>query len=317
MVAEGRQHRNGAEDFFIFCLAQPAWPYTETMMNTDDDSTQPRHHGDISPRRVTGGTHIRIGLVENDPYALALLRPQIERLDPRFRVLWAVSTGAKAIHHCLFASPRPQVLVIDMGLSDMPGTRVCEILRQHDCPAGVVGITALPTADWAARLAACGGQALIAKDLIRANLRPAIVAAAAGQAYQSEDNGTSGPEHAGNAEEHASDRPVTGATALYPSVQEAITRLGNTGQGTTESASATATATASAQPPANPLSPRQQQVLAAYAAGETTGRIAKTLHTSNATVYVHLHDALARLGATSKIEAIDIARKNKWIHVGQ
>lgn len=72
-----------------------------------------------------------------------------------------------------------------------------------------------------------------------------------------------------------------------------------------------------AQPPTNPLSPRQQQVLAAYAAGETTGRIAKTLHTSNATVYVHLHDALARLGATSKIEAIDIARKNGWIHIEQ
>ncbi|WP_288270556.1 response regulator transcription factor [uncultured Bifidobacterium sp.] len=287
------------------------------MTNTDNAPTPSRRHSEASARRAMPQGYITIGLVENDPYALALLRPQIERLDPQFSILWAVSTGAKAIHHCLFTSPRPQVLVIDMGLSDMPGTRVCEILRQHGCTAGVVGITALPTADWAARLAACGGQALIAKDLIRGNLRPAIVAAAAGQAYQSEGNGTSGPEHAGNAEEHASDRPVTGTTAIYPSVQEAIACLGNTGQGTTESASATATATASTQPPANPLSPRQQQVLAAYAAGETTGRIAKTLHTSNATVYVHLHDALARLGAASKIEAIDIARKNAWIHVEQ
>ncbi len=260
--------------------------------------------------------HITIGLVENDPYALALLRPQIERLDPRFSILWTVSTGAKAIHHCLFTSPRPQVLVIDMGLSDMPGTRVCEILRQHGCAAGMVGITALPTADWATRLAACGGQALIAKDRIPDNLRPAIIAAAAGQAYQSEGNGTSGPEHADNAEEYTSDQPVTGATAIYPGMQAAINRLANTGQGEVRSA-ATATATASVRPSANPLSPRQQQVLAAYAAGETTGQIAKTLHTSSATVYVHLHDALARLGATSKIEAIDIARKNGWIHVEQ
>ena len=49
--------------------------------------------------------------------------------------------------------------------------------RMHT--AGVVGITALPTADWAARLAVCGGQTLIAKDLIPDSLRPAIVAAAA------------------------------------------------------------------------------------------------------------------------------------------
>lgn len=286
------------------------------MTNTDNAPTLSRHHSDVSARRAMPQGHITIGLVENDPYALALLRPQIERLDPQFSILWAVSTGAKAIHHCLFTSPRPQVLVIDMGLSDMPGTRVCEILRQHGCTAGVVGITALTTADWATRLAACGGQALIAKDRIPDNLRPAIIDAAAGQAYQSEDNGTSGPEHAGNAEEHASDRLVTRATAIYPSVQEAINRLANTGQGEVRSA-ATATATASAQPPANPLSPRQQQVLTAYAAGETTGRIAKTLHTSNATVYVHLHDALARLDATSKIEAIDIARKNGWIHIEQ
>lgn len=159
------------------------------MTNTDDAPTPSRRHGDASARRAMPQGHITIGLVENDPYALALLRPQIERLDPRFSILWVVSTGAKAIHHCLFTSPRPQVLVIDMGLSDMPGTRVCEVLRQHGCTAGVVGITALPTADWAARLAACGGQALIAKDLIRGNLRPAIVASAAGQAYQSEGNG--------------------------------------------------------------------------------------------------------------------------------
>ncbi len=286
------------------------------MTNTDNAPTLSRRHSEASARRAMPQGHITIGLVENDPYALALLRPQIERLDPQFSILWAVSTGAKAIHHCLFTSPRPQVLVIDMGLSDMPGTRVCEILRQHGCTAGMVGITALPTADWATRLAACGGQALIAKDRISDNLRPAIIDAAAGQAYQSEDNGTSGPEHAGNAEEHASDRPVTGTTAIYPSVQEAINRLADTGQGEVRSA-ATATATASARPPANPLSPRQQQVLTAYAAGETTGQIAKTLHTSSATVYVHLHDALARLGATSKIEAIDIARKNGWIHVEQ
>lgn len=45
--------------------------------------------------------------------------------------------------------------------------------------AGAVGITALPTADWAARLAVCGGQTLIAKDLIPDSLRSAIVAAAA------------------------------------------------------------------------------------------------------------------------------------------
>ncbi|WP_160268281.1 MULTISPECIES: response regulator transcription factor [Bifidobacterium] len=131
--------------------------------------------------------------MDNDPYALAYLRVAIERLDPRFHMIWAVSTGAAAIHRCLHTPKPPDVLVSDMSLTDMTGPEVCAALRRGGSTIGVVGITALDPESFADSLARAGGQALVAKEDIPRVLGSAIVKAAQGWSRPESSDGHSQP----------------------------------------------------------------------------------------------------------------------------
>ena len=125
---------------------------------------------------------ISIGLVENDPYAMRMIRAHIEHLDSSFHVIWASATGVAALHHC-FVGKAPQVLVLDMSLTDMDGLHVCRTLRKQTAAIGIVGITALDPKDFMEDLVSAGAQALVAKNDIPTQLRPAILAAAAAEPY--------------------------------------------------------------------------------------------------------------------------------------
>jgi DNA-binding CsgD family transcriptional regulator len=58
------------------------------------------------------------------------------------------------------------------------------------------------------------------------------------------------------------------------------------------------------------LSPRQREILALVAAGRTSKEIASELQISESTVNWHLTKAFARLGASSRAEAVAIAMRN-------
>lgn len=166
-------------------------------------------------------TTIGIGLVDNDPYALHTIQAHIRRLDPAFNVIWTAPTGAAAVHRCLFGDA-PQVLVLDMSLADMDGVKVCETIRRRFDAIGIVGITALNPKDYGEPLARAGGQAIVAKDAIGTQLRPAIIAAAAGRPCAA-DHGWSAPFMT-TAESH---RLLTAqpAPAALSGTEQAIARL--------------------------------------------------------------------------------------------
>ena len=58
------------------------------------------------------------------------------------------------------------------------------------------------------------------------------------------------------------------------------------------------------------LSPRQREILALVAAGRTSKEIASQLQISESTVNWHLTKAFARLGASSRAEAVAIAMRS-------
>ena len=93
--------------------------------------------------------NIRIGIVDNDPYALKVFGALIERMSSDFAVIWTCDLGAVAISRCLSPTKRPDVLVTDMSMGDVPGTEVCRAIR-----------TKTPEGGLAAR---CGAQALVGK----------------------------------------------------------------------------------------------------------------------------------------------------------
>lgn len=63
----------------------------------------------------------------------------------------------------------------------------------------------------------------------------------------------------------------------------------------------------------DPLTPRQKEVLRLAAAGTSTANIARQLGLSTGTVRNHLSEAIAKLGASNRIEAARIARHKGWL----
>ena len=59
------------------------------------------------------------------------------------------------------------------------------------------------------------------------------------------------------------------------------------------------------------LSPRQREILALVAAGRTSKEIASALGISESTVNWHLANVFARLGASSRAEAVAIAMREE------
>jgi two-component system response regulator DesR len=63
----------------------------------------------------------------------------------------------------------------------------------------------------------------------------------------------------------------------------------------------------------NPLTDREAEVLRAAAEGGTTTDIGHALHLSPATVRNYLSNAMSKLDARNRIDAIRIARQSGWI----
>ena len=209
---------------------------------------------------------ISIGVVDNDPYALPLLTAAIERLDAAFHVIWTARTGAVALHQYLF-DRAPQVMVIDMALTDMSGIQICQTIRRRTAATGIVGITALDPQDFASDLNQAGAQALVAKDAIPTLLRPAILAAASGEPYNPDLS-------AGNAQ-----------STVFHSAQQTHQELLH-------------------RSVAAQLSSQERLIMRLYQQGFTTGQIAHQLGVSAATIYVHVHHVMKKTGTSSRREAL-------------
>ena len=59
---------------------------------------------------------IRIGVLDNDPFALDAMCAMISAVSKDFRVMWSTGSPAVAIEHCHNPHTRPEVLVLDMAL---------------------------------------------------------------------------------------------------------------------------------------------------------------------------------------------------------
>jgi two-component system response regulator DesR len=64
---------------------------------------------------------------------------------------------------------------------------------------------------------------------------------------------------------------------------------------------------------ANPLTPREQEVLAAARAYATVGELSANLHLSQGTVRNHLSAAIQKLGAQNRSDAVRIAEQKGWL----
>lgn len=214
---------------------------------------------------------IRIGLVDNDPYAITVLRSVIERLSPDFTVVWTCDLGAVAISRCLNPTKRPDVLITDMSMADVPGTQVCRAIRTKTPQVGLVCVTSYALASFMDEAVRCGAQALVSKTDLP-GLANAVRCAAHG-------------------------RPSGKATG---------TAEGGPSGGFMDAASAHMMLEDASDDRHGALSERERETLRLYAEGLTAKQIAARLGVSVATVGTFERRACAKLGARNRAHAVSI-----------
>ena len=215
---------------------------------------------------------IRIGLVDNDPYAVKVLQTMIERMAADFRVIWTCDLGAVAISRCLNPAKRPNVLVTDMSMGDVPGTEVCRAIRVKTPEVGLVCVTSYSLASFHDEAVRCGAQALVAKTDLSGIAR-AIRCAARGMPMDGDGDGNG---------------------------------AGRGGAGFMDAVSAHMLLEDAGYAVRGALSAKERETLRLYAEGLTTREIAVRLGVSAATVATFERRACAKLGARSRAHAISI-----------
>ncbi|MBW3078090.1 response regulator transcription factor [Bifidobacterium simiiventris] len=122
-------------------------PYVSRL----DDMEQYAQHRSVS-----------IAMVDNDRMALMALSSLLTRAG--FTVMWTAQLGAAAIQRCIRAQDRPNVLLVDMALSDMTGVDVCQAVRKWAPELPMIGVTAYDPAVYRDAAIAAGAADVISKD---------------------------------------------------------------------------------------------------------------------------------------------------------
>ena len=123
---------------------------------------------------------ITIGVLDNDIWSARSIADWISRSGQGFQVIWSCASAAQALHHCLFESSRPNVLILDMALDGTSGIDVCRTIRQRTADIGIIGISAYDPKRYQSDLAAAGAQAFLSKDQITQRLSAIIPVVALG-----------------------------------------------------------------------------------------------------------------------------------------
>jgi two-component system, NarL family, nitrate/nitrite response regulator NarL len=206
----------------------------------------------------------------------ALVRKGLEELlaSRGVEVVASVGTGEEGVHAAL--AQMPDIVLLDVKMRIMSGIETLRRLRECGIEAPVVMLTmSQDDADLHSALRE-GAQGYLLKDMDPDELVPALESA------------------------------LRGENVVAREMVASLTRLVQGGQatvGTTPAASAEATAV----PGLTDLTPREQEILAHLADGQSNKGIARSLSITDGTVKLHVKSILRKLGVHSRVEAAVIA----------
>ncbi|KAB8289410.1 DNA-binding response regulator [Bifidobacterium ramosum] len=212
---------------------------------------------------------IRIGVLDNDPFALDAMCAMITAMSRGFRVVWSTGSPAVAIEHCHNAHTRPDVLVLDMALGGITGADVCRRIRRRTSEVGVICVTSYSTDVYRDEAIKAGAQGLLAKEQLKADIADAVRRAAAGMPTV--------------AQTEAGFRDAASAHALLSGTLPA--RM--------------------SEDMKDSLSSREKDILRLYAQRLTTDEIAVRLGITKGSVFTYVHRAAGKLGVTSRREVLE------------
>lgn len=133
-------------------------------------------------RAGPGGRPMNIGVVDNDELVLGMLSSSLAGAFGRNAVAWRCLSGRRAVSMCLDGRTRPDMLLMDVSLSDMSCIEACRRIRERNGDMPILMITAFPIERYARDAAQAGAQGIVAKRSLR-RIRSAIIAVADGTTW--------------------------------------------------------------------------------------------------------------------------------------
>ena len=230
-----------------------------------------------------GMSGISLAIVDNDELTLRALMGYLRSCASQISVTWAVMKGATAVRRCLDSKSRPDVLMVDMSLSDMNGVDVVHRIRRVTPYVPMLAITSFPLEQYARRVARAGAQGIIAKRNLAKIVAAVECVAGNGIWAQSLPNGIESGDFMTALHSHA---------LLERADESDDSEVDNKGL------------------PAfgglPRLSAREQQILDMYAHGRTSVQVAELLGLSVNTVKTHTARVFAKLGVSNRGQAVAV-----------
>jgi len=216
---------------------------------------------------------LRILLVEDDELFRLGLRVRLQQ-EAELEIIAEAEDGETAMD---LAHRHPiDIVLLDVGLPGIGGIEACRQIKQKHPKLPVLVLTSLSQNFLIARLIKAGAQGYCLKGIAAETLILAMRSVAAGASWWDQTATTEirAAFHQGNI---PSDSLVT------------------------------------ADELTNPLTQREQEILALLASGKTNQEIAESLHIVSGTVRVHVHTILQKLQVHDRTQAVVVAIKKKLI----
>jgi DNA-binding NarL/FixJ family response regulator len=205
-------------------------------------------------------------IAEDDPLLCSFL---VERLTGHedLEVVGCAANGREAVD--AVAELHPDILLLDLGLPELPGLKVLERLSAMEALPGVLVLSGDETDETQLEAARHGARGFLCKSRASAALPDAIRAVAAGEVWL--------PRHL-----------IGRILHDYPTLTRRVREQ---------------------ERPVSQLTSKERDVLAHMARGMTNQRIAGDLQVSLSTVKVHLRNAFRKLEVSNRAEAAAYAMR--------
>ncbi|MBW4464914.1 MAG: response regulator transcription factor [Pegethrix bostrychoides GSE-TBD4-15B] len=220
---------------------------------------------------------LRILLAEDDELFRLGLRMRLQQ-ESGFDVVAEAEDGEMAVE---MANRLPvDIVVLDIGLPGIGGIEACRQLKQQHADLPILVLTSRTQASLVSRLIEAGAQGYCLKGIVAETLILAIRSVATGASWW----------------DAAATTEIRAAFESQPAAIAASTYLeGNP------------------RLPANPLTRREQEILALIVVGKSNQEIAGMLYITAGTVRVHVHAILNKLNVGDRAQAAALAIQKQLI----
>jgi len=220
---------------------------------------------------------VQILLAEDDELFRLGLRMRLQQ-ESDFQIVGEAEDGETAVEMAKNLSI--DIVVLDIGLPGIGGIEACRQLKQQQTDLPILVLTSRTQASLIPRLIEAGAQGYCLKGIAAETLILAIRSVAAGASWW---DATATTEIRAAFENQPSDISNLPTSEVYSVVQ------------------------------INPLTRREQEILALIVAGKSNQEIARTLYITAGTVRVHVHAILNKLSVSDRSQAATLALQKKFI----